>query len=172
MSLVDDILTSLDSSQIEKISSQLGVDPSTFDDVLKDAIPTVLGGLNKNSQDEAGASSLASALTDHAGANPLGNIGELINGQLGQGILKHVLGGATGDVSNALGQKNGVGGAQAQQILAIVAPLVMSFLADRVTGGSGKADTATVQKEVQKEAKQAQPAGLDINSILGSIFGK
>lgn len=169
MSLVDDILKSLDSSQIEQIAKQLGVDSSTATSAIKDAIPTVLGGLNNNAKDEKGADSLASALSDHAGANPLGNLGELLSGDLGKGILKHVLGGSTGDVSTALGQKNGVNGGQAQLLLSIVAPLVLSFLGSRVATG-GKPDVTTVQKEVAKET-QASAGGLDLGSILGTLLG-
>jgi hypothetical protein len=94
----------------------------------------------------------------------------LINGALGGGILDHVLGGATPHVSEAIGTKAGASGVDVEKILKIVAPIVMAYLAKRLTSG-GKADPAVVQQEVQNASTEAKAQSPDLGSILGSIFG-
>ncbi len=49
----------------------------------------------------------------------------------GAAILGHVLGGAQPRAAQGLGQATGLGSGQAMQLLAMLAPIVMSFLANR-----------------------------------------
>lgn len=169
MALNDDILKALDSGPIADIAKQLGLDTAQVQSVVQDALPAVLGGLARNTESDEGAASLANALGDHAGANPLGDLGSLLGGDLGSSILKHVLGGSTPDVSEAIGGKAGVSGADVQKILAALAPIVMAFLANKI---GGKADPGVVKDQVQKESQQAQPTSPDLGDILGSILGR
>ncbi|WP_456697840.1 DUF937 domain-containing protein [Aeromicrobium sp. P5_D10] len=172
MALLDDILTQLPPGTLQQISDQVGVAPDKVESVIQDSLPALLGGMDKNVQSDDGAASLANALGAHANANPLGDIGGLISGVLGSGILEKVLGGSTPDVSDAIAKnKDGVSGPDVQKILAIVAPLVMAFLAKKATSG-GKADSGTVKDVVSKANSEAKPSSPDIGSILGSIFGK
>ncbi len=95
MALADDILSGIDSGTLDNIAQQLGIEPGKVQEVLKDSLPALLGGLDKNVQSGDGAASLANALGDHAEANPLGDLGALISGGAGSGILEKVLGGKT-----------------------------------------------------------------------------
>jgi hypothetical protein len=170
MALADDVLSGLDSGSLKKIADQIGVDPAQVQSVLKDSLPALLGGMEKNVQSGDGAASLANALGDHAQANPLGDLGSLISGALGGGILDKVLGGATPQVSEAIGSKSGLSTEQVQKILAVAAPIVMAFLAKRLTSG-GKADPDVVKKEVQEASSKAKSDSPDIGSILGGLLG-
>lgn len=170
MALADDILAGIDSGTLDDISKQLDLEPGKVQEVLKDSLPALLGGLDKNVQSGDGAASLASALGDHAQANPLGDIGALISGVAGSGILEKVLGGKTPDVSEAIGGKSGVPKVDVEKILKIAAPIVMAFLASRV--GGGKADAGTVKSEVEKANSAAKSDAPDLGSILGSLLGK
>ncbi len=170
MALADDILSGIDSDTLDNIAHQIGLEPAKVQEVLKDSLPALLGGLDKNVQSGDGAASLANALGDHAQANPLGDIGSLISGALGGGILDKVLGGSTPDVSDAIANKAGVSNVEVQKILKIAAPIVMAFLASRLTGG-GKADPAVVKEEVQKANSKAKSDAPDLGSILGSLLG-
>lgn len=171
MTLADDILAQLDPGTLEKIAAQIGLDPGKVKGVIQDSLPALLGGMEKNVQSDAGAASLANALGDHAQANPLGDIGGLLSGALGSGILDKVLGGAAPNVSGAIAQnKEGVSGVDVQKILAIVAPIVMAFLAKRLTSG-GQADPAVVKDEVRKASTEAKASSPDIGSILGGLLG-
>ncbi len=170
MALADDILAGIDSDTLDNIAQQIGLEPAKVQEVLKDSLPALLGGLDKNVQSGDGAASLANALGDHAQANPLGDIGSLISGALGGGILDKVLGGSTPDVSDVIANKAGVSNAEVQKILKIAAPIVMAFLASRLTGG-GKADPTVVKDEVQKANSKAKSDAPDLGSILGSLLG-
>jgi hypothetical protein len=170
MALADDILSGIDSGTLNDIAQQVGVEPDKLQGIIRDSLPALLGGMEKNVQSGDGAASLADALGQHADANPLGDIGSLINGALGGGILDHVLGGATPHVSEAIGTKAGASGVDVEKILKIVAPIVMAYLAKRLTSG-GKADPAVVQQEVQNASTEAKAQSPDLGSILGSIFG-
>jgi len=170
MALVDDILSDIDPGTLDDISKQVGVEPGKLRDIMKDSLPALLGGMEKNVQSGDGAASLASALGDHAQANPLGDLGSLISGGLGGGILEKVLGGATPDVSQAIGDKQGTSGVDVQKILKIVAPIVMAYLAKRLTSG-GKADPAVVKDGVQSASSEAKAEVPDLGSILGGLLG-
>lgn len=170
MALADDVLSGIDTDTLNKIADQIGVDPAKVQSVLKDSLPALLGGMEKNVQSGDGAASLANALGDHAQANPLGDLGSLISGALGSGILEKVLGGSTPQVSEAIGGKSGLTSEQVQKILAVAAPIVMAFLAKRLTSG-GKADPDVVQKEVKDASSKAKSDSPDIGSILGGILG-
>ena len=63
LSAVEEILADLPMAQI---ASQLGVDEATAESADRQAIPALLGGLRANSEDPAGAASLAGALGDHS----------------------------------------------------------------------------------------------------------
>jgi hypothetical protein len=170
MALADDILAGIDSGTLDNIAQQLGIEPGKVQEVLKDSLPALLGGLDKNVQGGDGAASLASALGDHAEAQPLGDLGALISGVAGSGILEKVLGGSTPDVSQAIGDKAGVSGIDVQKILKIAAPIVMAFLASRVAKG-GSVDPAVVKQEVEKANSTAKSDAPDLGSILGSLLG-
>lgn len=172
MALTDDILAQLPPDTLQEISNQVGVAPDQVESVIKDSLPALLGGMDKNVQSDDGAASLANALGSHADANPLGNLGGLISGALGSGILDKVFGGSTPDVAGAIAKdKDGVSSGDVQKILAIVAPLVMAFLAKKAVSG-GKADSGTVKDVVSKANSEAKSSAPDIGSILGAIFGK
>lgn len=170
MALADDILSGIDPGTLDDIAKQLGLEPGKVQEVLKDSLPALLGGLDKNVQDGEGAASLANALGDHAQANPLGDLGALISGVAGSGILEKVLGGKTPDVSEAIGGKAGVSSIDVEKILKIAAPIVMAFLASRVAGG-GKADPTDVKNEVEKASSAAKSDAPDLGSILGGLLG-
>jgi hypothetical protein len=59
---VDDILADV---PMDQLAAQLGVDQATAEQAARQAIPALLGGMQANSQDPAGAMSLAAALGDH-----------------------------------------------------------------------------------------------------------
>ena len=167
MAITDDILAQIDDHTLSTIAGQLGIDQAQARAVIEDAVPALVGGLGQNVQSEDGAASLARALGDHAGAQPLGNIDDLVGGLLGSGILDHVFGGKVPDVSEAIGSKNGASSIDAQKILAIVAPIVMAILAKKL---GGQASPGTVQEQVQNENEAAQQQKPDLGSILGSIL--
>jgi len=129
--ITNEVLGQLDTSQINAIASQLGVDPSEAQSAIQQALPLLIGGLAKNASNDQGAGALHSALGDHAGndiASVLGNV--LGGGGMGGGmsILGHIFGNRQDQAAQGLGNASGLGSQNAGQLLAILAPVVMSVL--------------------------------------------
>ena len=62
MSAEDDILADI---PMDQLAALLGVDEATAEQATRQAIPALLGGMQANAEDPAGAMSLTGALGDH-----------------------------------------------------------------------------------------------------------
>ena len=133
MSAVDDILSQIPMSQLAR---QLGVDEATAEQAARQAIPSLLGGLQANAQDPDGAASLSRAVGKHSpglidGGVDLGDVDTAD----GQKIVRHVFGPSTDEVVNRLGGTGaggGVGKDLVAKLLPILAPIVLSYIANRL----------------------------------------
>ncbi|WP_181781886.1 DUF937 domain-containing protein [Pseudonocardia pini] len=154
MSPVDDILAQV---PLGDLAARLGVDEATAEHAARQALPALLGGIQANADDPAGAASFASAVQQHDeklidGGVDLGQV----DTSDGEKIVSHVFGAQKDTVVNQLGGIGALGapasGAapQAQaafgggeggsgliaKLLPILAPIVMSYLAKKLSGGS------------------------------------
>ncbi|GAA2149709.1 uncharacterized protein DUF937 [Humibacillus xanthopallidus] len=126
---------------LQQLASQWGVDESEVEQAVQTALPALLGGLQANAHDPAGAQSLASALADHQGTtvSSLADVDE----QDGQKIVGNIFGDNTDQVMSQLGGVgSGIGGSGSagsivQKLLPILAPIVMSWLANKIGQGGG-----------------------------------
>ncbi len=172
-SLANEVLGQLDSSQIEAIAAQLGVDPAQAQGAIQQAMPLLLGGLARNAATPDGAGALHNALGDHAG----NDIGSLLGGMLGGGgpqaglgggmaILGHIFGARRDQASQGLGQASGLGAANAGQLLAILAPIVMSVLGNmsQRQGMSASGLGGVLGEEHQRMAQGGE------GGLLGAVF--
>ena len=136
--LTEELLAQLQGAPLQQLSRQLGTDPDQTGNAVAAALPVLLGALGRNSAQPQGAQALYGALPrDHGGGMDLGSVlGAVLGGGTsrqtdGAAILGHVLGGAQPRAAQGLGQATGLGSGQAMQLLAMLAPIVMSFLANR-----------------------------------------
>ena len=126
---------------LKELAGQLGVDESEVEQAARTALPALLGGMQANAHDPAGAQSLASALSDHQGQS-VGSLAD-VDEQDGQRIVGNIFGDNTDQVMSQLGGVgSGVGGSGAtgslvQKLLPILAPIVMSWLANKIGQGGG-----------------------------------
>ena len=113
---------------------------------------------------------------DHGGGADLGGLlGSLLGGGAGGGgglqdgaaILGHIFGGNQQRAEAGLGQATGLG-ANAGQLLQMLAPIVMSFLAQRMQSGGMDAD-GLGQVLGQERARVQQQGGLG-GGLLGSLL--
>jgi hypothetical protein len=170
MSAILEILAgSLGRSAVEQISSKLGLNPNTTGRIVQAAIPILVGALARNSSSQPGATALQGALSrDHYGSvlnDVLGYLGSAQQGP-GAGILRHVLGDERADVQSTIGQAAGVDGAQAGQVLEMLAPLLMGALGKK-TAQEGL-DANGLHQFLQGEAQAVQQPQPD---LMGSLFG-
>lgn len=106
--------------------------------VVQMALPLLMGAMKRNAKDPRGAAGLLTALEDKHDGSILENLSAFFeNGvanehkQDGNGILGHVLGGSKDNVFSALSQKSGLDSGSVQQILQVLAPIVLGFLGKR-----------------------------------------
>ena len=104
------------------------------------------------------------------GLGGLGGLASALGGGSGGGagdILGHIFGGNQQNAGNSLGQASGLG-AGGGQLLQILAPIVMAFLANRVQ--SGGLDTGALGNMLGQEKSRVQQQGGAGGGLLGSLL--
>ena len=163
--LADQLLAQLQGAPIEQISGQLGTDPQQTAGAVGAAVPLLLAALGRNSAQPQGAEALFGALQrDHTGTDLGSVLGGLLSGDRNDGgnILGHIFGANEQRTESAFGQATGLGGAGGAQLLKILAPIVMTFLAQRFAqGGSGNpADLGQALGFEEQQARSGQGGDL------------
>jgi hypothetical protein len=127
--LTQAVMSHLDQAHIDAIAAQLGVDPAQAESAIQQAMPLLVGGIARQASNDPGA--VHSMLGQHAG-NDIGSmLGGLLGGAGGGGlpaILGNVFGGRQDQAAQGLGQASGIGTGNANQLLGMLAPIVMSVL--------------------------------------------
>ena len=163
-SLTDQLFDQLSGTPLRQISQQLGVGQAQTASAVSAALPLLLGALGRNASQPQGADALFGALqNDFAGADLGGILGAVLGGgnaparqTNGAGILGHVFGGQQQRAEAGLGQATGLSSGQSGQLLKILAPIVLAFLAKQMFQNRGAA--------AQPQDPTAQ--------LLGSILGQ
>ena len=181
-SLVDELMSQLQGAPMQQMAQQLGTDPQQMQSAVGAALPLLLGALGQNAAQPQGAADLLGALQrDHSAAVPqgLGGLGDLLGSVLGgaQGggaglggsadILGHIFGANQQRAEAGLGQATGLGG-NAGNLLQMLAPIVMAFLASRVQ--SGGLDASGLGQALGQERERAQAQGGLGGGLLGSLL--
>ena len=153
MSSIDDIMANI---PISTLAGQLGVDDATAEAAVREALPALVGGMQVNAADPDGAASLAGALDNHSPRLIDGgvNLDEVDTGD-GEKIVNHVFGDNTAAVAQTLGGNVGDNGDLIKRLLPILAPIVLSYLSQRMRG----------------DAAQQSGAGGGLTDLLGSVLG-
>lgn len=186
--LTDQVLGQLGPANIQQIAAQLGIDPAQAEVAIRQAVPMVVGGLAQQASTDAGASAVHAAAMNHAGLDlgsilgsvlggGGGGVGSVLGGLLGGAsrgggidpgaILGGIFGGRQDQATQGLGQASGLGAQNAGQLLAILAPIVMSVLGgmSRSKGlDPGSLGGALAQE--QQEHQRVNPGG----GLLGSLL--
>ena len=165
---------------LPRIARQLGIDPGQANQAVGAALPLLLGAMGNKSSEPKGAQSLLNALQrDHLGGTastgPGLDLGGILGAVLGggsagapdagngTGILGHVFGGQQPQAAELLGRKAGLDSGRAGQLLALLAPVVMSFLAQRF---AQQGNAAELGQALGQEARNAGMAGGGLGALL------
>ncbi len=178
--LTDELFAQLEGAPLQQISEQLGIGRAQTAGAISAALPLLIGALGKNASQPQGAEALFGALQkDHVGGGGLGDLlGMVLGGTQtrqtnGAGMLGHILGGQQAVAQQGLGQATGLGGDRAGQLMKILAPIVMSYLAKRMF--SGEANGGNVSPQVlgnilgQEHQQVRQQGGLG-GGLLGAVL--
>ena len=172
--ILDLLAQNLGGQSMGQLANAIGADERSTQTAVAAALPALLEGLNRNTNNSSGAQNLANALQrDHDGSL-LDNLGGFLSGAMGgskatdgAGILGHIFGGQRQTVEQGVSQASGLDLSKVTKLLPILAPIVMAALAKRQrqanldpTGLSG------VLGAESQRARQAAPEG-----ILGHLTG-
>ncbi|MGD9942244.1 MAG: DUF937 domain-containing protein [Burkholderiaceae bacterium] len=173
--LVDELFAQLQGGPLQQMSGRIGADPLQTQDAIGAALPLLLGALGRNAGQPQGAQDLFGALQrDHVGTDLGGVLASALGGGGGaDGILGHIFGQRQQRAEQGLGQATGLGGDQAANLLKILAPIVMSFLAQRFAQGGGLGagmDAGGLRDALGAERQRASaPGGLG-GGLLGAVL--
>lgn len=167
--LTDELFAQLEGAPLQQISQQLGIGKTQAAGAVSAALPLLMGALGKNASQPQGAEALFGALQkDHTGGGGIGDLLGMVLGGAesrqtdGAGMLGHILGGQQGRAEQHLGEATGLGGDRAGQLMKILAPIVMAYLAKRMFSGG----------ESGGGASMGMAGGSPTAEILGSILGQ
>lgn len=174
-SLYDDLSDALGGEPTREISRRLGVSEAQAQQGMQVALPLIVGALARNAQEPGGERALRRALDrDHDGS-VFDDIGGLARGKYeddGQGILRHALGSRRDVAEQRAAQFAGLDGKTMGKLLALLAPLVMGWLARRKGGGGGEGGGLGLPDILRREEGEARNrGGGGLGDILGDILG-
>ena len=153
------LITSLtDSNMVSEISKKLNIDSAKINSVIQSAIPQFLNAMKKNAATADGAAALTQALGSHAGQSFALNLED------GKKILSKVFGGNLESILASLGQKTGVAKDQVSNILASIAPKLLSVLGNLKSSGNIGDVLGSILG-----GSTSQGSG---KSVLGGLFSK
>ena len=161
---------------VSAIAENLNIDSKQVSSVITNALPSLLGAMQKNASTPGGAEALAKALGDHAvnAGNIINNLkgADLIDGSK---ILGHIFGGNLNNILGGISKQTGVASNAVGNILASIAPSLLAILGKQ-NGNSGAAGLGGLLGALLGGGSQSQNTGLGgLGSILGglgSLFGK
>ena len=165
---IDDLLAAL---PVDQIAGSLGIDPAEAQKAATAALPALFGGLQANAQDPAGAASLQKALSRHSPALVEGGIAvDDVDTHDGRKIVGNVFGDNTDQVVAKLSETSGTRPSVLQQLLPVLAPIALSYLAKQAGRGGGPAMPKQTPNWSPGPTDE-QLAGGGLGDLLGSILG-
>lgn len=162
-----DLSSLLKQIPVADIATQLGIDESVAEAAVQQIVPGLVAGLAANAEDPKGAASLTKALShDRGGVKK--KVSE-IDVEDGKKIVRNVYGDKQDAVATKLAAtatKASAAGDVTQdiikQILPIVAPIVLAWLAEQFLGG---------KKEEPAAKEEESSTGGAIGDLLGGLLG-
>lgn len=175
MSQYTELLSAIPMSQL---AQQVGADEAEVEQAVKQVLPALVGGLSVNAQQPEGAAALTGALGNHTDRDPMTDT-STIDTDDGAKIVNHIFGNQSEDVVNQLG---GLGGGASsglvKKLLPILAPIVLSWLARKLSGGGGLGgmlgDALGGEASTSKDATSTGQGGVGdlLGDLLGGALGK
>ncbi|MBQ9826412.1 MAG: DUF937 domain-containing protein [Firmicutes bacterium] len=155
------------------ISTATGSSSSDVTSILASALPSLLAGANKQSQQTSTATSFAKALASHA-QDDTSNLSSFYNNvDLNDGakIIQHLLGNKTNATIKTVANQAGVTQSQAGNVLAAAAPLLLSLLGQQTTAQTKTAATQKAKTAQTTNLMSSLLSNVDVGSLIGTMLG-
>ncbi|NGX07227.1 DUF937 domain-containing protein [Mycobacteroides franklinii] len=159
MATLDELLNEIPT---EQIAAKLGVDNETADKAIKSVVPLLVGGLQANADDPDKAADLQANVNNAPSTLLDGGVNvEDVDQHAGNAVVASLFGDNNADDVAAKLAGAGAGNSDLiKQLLPILTPIVLAFVAKKLTGGGAAAAPA-----------EAPAASGGIGDILGNILG-
>ena len=167
--LAAQLLNQLQGQPLQHMAQQLDISAEQAGSAVSAALPLVLGALQRGHASGAAAG--------EAGLGAMGGLGNLLGGLLGGvsggasgpqtdagNLLGRIFGGQQAQAQSQLSQSSGLSSGQAGQLLQMLAPLVMGFLAKQA--GSGPSSTGGLGNVLGGLLDQNGDGKLDAGDLL------
>jgi len=176
-----DLNALLDQIPVGDIAEQLGIDEDVAKAAVKQVLPGLVGGLAANANDEKGQATLKNVLKHHN--KGIAKSVKDVDTEDGKKIVRNVFGPNEDAVVSKLAgasTKSDVTGDIIKQVLPIVAPIVLAWLANQFLGGKEASAPATAPKEEESSGGigdilgdlLSSPQGKEIaGDLLGGLLG-
>ncbi len=157
-----------------QLGKSVGLDSAQAKAGVGALLPTILGGLIKQSSTPEGAGKLNDALdSDDYDGGLLDNLSGMLTGgdtgsmsKMGGGAVEMLFGNKVGAIADIIGKVTGMKSGSAAGLLAILAPLVMSYLGKQKRSlGLDSGGMANLLMSQKDEVAKEMPAGM--SSTLG-----
>lgn len=176
-SLTEELASNLQGPAASEFAQRLGISQEQSSAAIAAALPLLMGALGRNASEPQGAQALFGALRkDHAGRDLAGVLGSVLGGggdADGGAILGHILGSRQPRAEAGIAQATGLGEGQAGQLLKMLAPIVMAWLAQRALGREGSGDAAGASALgglLGEEQQQIRRQGGLGGGLLGAVL--
>lgn len=160
-----DLNALLDQIPVGDIAEQLGIEESVAEAAVKQVLPGLVGGLAANANDAKGQEVLSNVLKHHNKGVHRGKVSD-IDTTDGKKIVRNVFGENEDKVVQKLAgasTKSDVTGDIIKQVLPILAPIVLSWLASQFLGGK-------TEEAAPAAAPEPASSGGGIGELLGGLL--
>ena len=130
-------------SSVGEVSGKTGISEKQIKQLMLIAIPILIKFLTKNASSNDGAQSLLGALTQHTNKNEMQLQLKDADEKDGSKIIAHILGKKENKVTQDLSAQSGLTQEQVNQILAIMAPAILSGVSEAASSQQQAASSAS-----------------------------
>jgi OmpA-OmpF porin, OOP family len=171
-SMMDSILGLVTPEMKQALAARLGESPEAVQGGLGAATAATLGGLAAKAGDSGFLGQIMNLASTANSQNVLGSLSSLASGGTAGGVgdlvnkfLPMVFGSSQGQVTNALSQQSGLGGASVSGLLKLAVPLILGFLGRAHANGTLNAGSLGTMLKAEAPGLQGYlPAG-----VLGNL---
>ena len=162
MNLLNLLLSSMTSqSSVNQVAGKTGLSKKQIQTLLTLAIPLLIKFMTTTASSGSGAQSLLGALAQHNNKKDMAEQLQEADTDDGEKIIGHIFGSQKAEVEQNLSAQSGLSAEQVNQILAIIAPAMMS----------GVSEAASDASLSQQNAKPTISLG-NASGIFSALFGR
>lgn len=168
-----DIFTQNSNDDLSAISNRASVDTNQASSIIGVALPLILKAINQNTQSEEGLISFDNALRQHENDTNFDSVADYAqkaDAEDGDKMLGHLFNNKTG-IIDKIADTLGLTPEAVRNVLVIVAPLLIKYLADMKKNKQLSAEDIRQQTQIEQERVQRQYQPDNNGGLVGGILG-